>query len=137
MAEEKKKRVSGKGDKAKDPVAAEGATPYVGTASLRNVRLTARKARLVVDLIRGKQAEPALQLLQFNPLKGAKLVRKLLQSAIANARENHGADVDRLWVVGGWVDAGSTLKRFMPRARGSASPILKRSAHVTLKLGER
>jgi len=76
----------------------------VTRATLKQIRMSPRKARLVIDLIRGKQVEPALQILQFSTKKGAKFAHKLLQSAIANAREHARADVDRLWVTAGWVD---------------------------------
>lgn len=103
---------------------------------LRHVRIAPRKARLVINLVKGKQVEHAMRVLTFDKTKGAALVKKLLQSAIANARENHGADVDKLWVSGGWVNEGRTMKRFMPRARGSATEIRKRSSHITLCLAE-
>ena len=107
------------------------------SATLRHVRLSAQKARLVVNLVRGKQVEPALQILQYSPKKGAVLLEKLLRSAIANARERAGLDVDKLWVTGGWVNEGPTMKRFMPRARGSADTIRKRSSHITVVVGEK
>jgi large subunit ribosomal protein L22 len=114
-----------------------GKNAEVATATLRHIRMSPRKARLVVDLIRGKQVEPALAILKFSPKKGAKLAHKLLQSAIANAREQARADVDRLWVTRSWVDEGRTLKRFMPAAHGRASPIRKRSSHMTIVVGEK
>lgn len=106
-------------------------------ATLRHARLSAQKARLVINLVKGKQIEPALQILQFSPKKGAVLIEKLLRSAIANAREQKGLDVDKLWVTGGWVNEGPTMKRFMPRARGSADKIRKRSSHITVTVGEK
>jgi len=114
-----------------------GNNSEVATATLRHIRMSPRKARLVVDLIRGKQVEPALAILKFSPKKGAKLAHKLLQSAIANAREHQRADVDNLWVTKSWVDEGRTLKRFMPAAHGRANPIRKRSSHMTIVVGEK
>jgi len=105
-----------------------------GQATVRHVRMSPRKARLVVDTIRGKQIEPALQSLRFSPKKGATFALKALESAIANAKEK-GADVDALWVVACFVDMGRTLKRFIPAAHGRAVPNYKRSAHVTIQLG--
>lgn len=105
-------------------------------ATLRHVRISPRKVRLVVELIKGKQVEPALQILQHTPKKAARITEKLLKSAIANARENEGADVDKLWVTQGWVDMGKTMKRFIPRAQGRATPLRKRSSHITLVVGE-
>jgi large subunit ribosomal protein L22 len=109
----------------------------VARATLRHVRISPRKARLVVDLIRGKQVEPALAILRYSPKKGAKLAKKLLESAIANAREQERADVDRLWVTKSWVDEGRTLRRYMPAAHGRATPIRKRSSHMTIVVGEK
>lgn len=109
----------------------------VAQASLNRVRISPRKARYVLELIKGRQVEPALKVLRHNPRRGARLVEKLLQSAIANAREGSGADVDNLWITGGWVDMGKTLKRWLPRAHGRATKIRKRASHITLQLGER
>lgn len=109
----------------------------VATATLRHIRMSPRKARLVVDLIRGKQVEPALAILKFSPKKGAKLAHKLLESAVANARQQQRADVDTLWVTKSWVDEGRTLKRYMPAAHGRANPIRKRSSHMTIVVGEK
>ena len=109
----------------------------VATAHLRHVRLSAQKARLVIDLVRGKQVEPALSILQFSTKKGAKLVSKLLRSAIANARERGGVDVDKLWVSAGWANEGPHMKRYLPRARGSADMLRKKMSHITISVGER
>lgn len=109
----------------------------VASATLRDVRISAQKARLVVNLIKGKEAERALDILQYSPKKGARLVFKLLKSAIANAREQKGVNVDTLVVVNGWADGGRTMKRYLPRARGSANMLHKRSSHITVVLGER
>lgn len=109
----------------------------VAWAVMRHVRIAPQKARLMLNLIKGRQVEPALQILEFSPRKGARLIAKVLRSAIMNAKERAGADVDRLWITGGSVDMGRTIKRFMPRARGSANVILKRSSHIRVQLGER
>lgn len=109
---------------------------HVAEATLRHVRLSPRKARLTLDLVKGKQIEPAMQILQFHPRKSAAITLKLLRSAVANAREQGDVDVDNLWVTGGWVNSGRTLKRFRPRAQGRATPIRKRSSHITIQLGE-
>jgi large subunit ribosomal protein L22 len=109
----------------------------VATATARQLRISPQKLRLVMELIRGKQVEPAIQILKFSPKKGAGLALKLLNSAIANARERRDADVDRLWVMGGFVGAGKTMKRFMPRAHGRADMLAKRTSHMTVILGEK
>ncbi len=108
----------------------------MGRATLRDIRVSPQKARLVVNLIKGKQVDPALQILKFAPKKSALLCHKLLMSAIANAREKNNANADKLWVIGGYVNMGRTLKRYMPRAQGRATPIRKRSSHITLVVGE-
>jgi large subunit ribosomal protein L22 len=109
----------------------------VARATLRSIRMSPRKARLVIDLVRGKQVDTALQVLRFSNKKMAALAVKLLESAVANAREQARADVDRLWVTAGWVDEGKTMKRYMPAAHGRANPIRKRSSHMTIVLGEK
>lgn len=109
----------------------------VGKATLKHIRMSPRKARLVIDMIKGKQVDVALRSLEFSPKKAAALTKKLLDSAVANAREQKRADVDNLWVTGGWVDMGRTQKTFMPRAQGRASEIRKRSSHITVILGEK
>ena len=105
-------------------------------AIVRDIRVTPRKARLVVDVIRGKRAGDALNILKFMPQHASKVVEKLLKSAIANAEHKNIADVDRLKITKAFVDQGPVLKRVMPRAMGRANIIRKRSSHITLVLGE-
>jgi large subunit ribosomal protein L22 len=106
------------------------------TAKLRGARISAQKARLVADQIRGKGVEEALNLLSFSNKKAAHLVKKTLESAIANAEHNDGLDVDDLSVSTIFVDEGTTMKRIMPRAKGRADRILKRSCHITVKVAD-
>ena len=106
-------------------------------AKLRGARLSAQKARLVADQIRGKSVEDALDILQFSSKKGADIIKKVLESAIANAEHNDGADVDELKVSTIFVDEGMTMKRIKPRAKGRADRILKRSCHITVKVAEK
>jgi large subunit ribosomal protein L22 len=103
----------------------------------RHLRIGPQKARLVVDLIRGKNVGEALMILDFLPKKGAQLVAKTLKSVIANAENQQRVDVDRLYVSRVTVDAGTTLKRSLPRAHGRATPLLKRTSHITIVLDER
>ncbi|GEK73940.1 MULTISPECIES: 50S ribosomal protein L22 [Halomonas] len=107
------------------------------TAKLRGASLSAQKARLVADQVRGKPVAEALDLLTFSPKKASKLVKKVLQSAIANAEENNGMDIDELRVSTICVDEGMTLKRIRPRAKGRADRILKRTCHITVKVAEK
>jgi len=106
-------------------------------AKLRGASLSAQKARLVADQVRGKPVAEALDVLTFSPKKAAKLVKKVLQSAIANAEENNGMDIDELRVSTICVDEGMTLKRIKPRAKGRADRILKRTCHITVKVAEK
>jgi large subunit ribosomal protein L22 len=106
-------------------------------AILRGAQLSAQKARLVADQIRGKNVSEALTILEFSPKKGAELMKKVLESAIANAEHNEGADVDELNVSTIFVDEGTTMKRIRPRAKGRADRILKRSCHITIKVSEK
>ncbi len=101
-------------------------------AKLRNARMAAQKVRLVADLIRGQRVEKAINILTFSNKKAAALVKKVLESAIANAEHNDGADVDELKVSTIMVDEGSTMKRWRARARGRAAKIMKRTCHVTV-----
>ena len=106
-------------------------------AKLKGARLSAQKARLVADQIRGQSVEVALDILQFSGKKGAEIIKKVLESAIANAEHNDGADVDELKVSTIFVDEGMTMKRIKPRAKGRADRILKRSCHITVKVAEK
>jgi large subunit ribosomal protein L22 len=106
-------------------------------ARLRFARISPQKCRLVADQIRGLPVERALQELTFSPKKGARLVKKVLESAIANAEHNEGADVDELKVSRICVDQGPTLKRIHARAKGRANRILKRTSHITVAVGEK
>lgn len=105
-------------------------------ARLRGARISAQKARLVADQVRGLEVENALNILAFSPKKAAQIVKKVLESAIANAENNEGADVDELKVSTIFVDEGMTMKRIRPRAKGRADRILKRTCHITVKVSE-
>lgn len=105
-------------------------------AHLKGARISAQKARLVADQIRGKQVEEALDILSYSPKKAAALIKKVLDSAIANAEHNEGADVDELKVSTVYVNEGMTMKRIRPRAKGRADRIFKRSCHITVKVAE-
>jgi large subunit ribosomal protein L22 len=106
------------------------------TAKLRGVRLSAQKGRLVADLVRGKPVEHALNILQFSPKKGAAIIRKVLESAIANAEHNAGADIDELKVTQICVEKGTVLKRFAARAKGRGARIIKPTCHVFVTVGD-
>ncbi|MEE4202770.1 MAG: 50S ribosomal protein L22 [Halieaceae bacterium] len=105
-------------------------------AKLRGARLSAQKARLVADQVRGKPVGEALNLLEFSNKKGAEIVRKVLNSAIANAENNEGADIDELRVSTIFVDEGLTMKRMRARAKGRGDRILKRTCHITVKVAD-
>jgi large subunit ribosomal protein L22 len=106
------------------------------SAKLRGTRLSAQKGRLVADLIRGLPVDRALNILTFTPKKGAVIIKKLLESAIANAEHNNGADIDELKVKTIMVDEGTTLKRFTARAKGRGNRILKPTCHITVVVGD-
>jgi len=106
------------------------------TAKHLGARISAQKARLVADQIRGKGVEEALNELSFSNKKAAQLIKKTLESAIANAEHNDGLDVDELRVSTVFVDEGVSMKRIMPRAKGRADRILKRSCHITVKVAD-
>src|SRR5437764_10073171 len=105
-------------------------------ASLRGVRLSEQKGRLVADLIRGKPVDQALNVLAFSPKKGARIIKKVLESAIANAEHNDGADIDELKVKTIYVDKAQTLKRFTARAKGRGNQIGKQTCHILVIVGD-
>lgn len=106
-------------------------------AKLKGARLSAQKARLVADQVRGKAVEDALNILTFSPKKAAGIIKKALDSAIANAEHNQGLDVDDLRVATICVDEGPSLKRIRPRAKGRADRILKRTCHITVTVADK
>ncbi|AOY01524.1 50S ribosomal protein L22 [Jeongeupia sp. USM3] len=106
------------------------------SAVLSSARVSAQKARLVADLVRGKSVEQALNILAFSPKKSAVLIKKVLESAIANAEHNEGADIDSLKVATIFVDKGPSLKRFTARAKGRGNRIEKQTCHITLTVGD-
>ncbi len=106
-------------------------------AKLRFARVSPQKARLVADQVRGLQVERALETLRFSAKKPARIIRKLLESAVANAEHNDGADIDELKIATIMVDEGPTMKRMKPRARGRADRILKRTSHVTIRVADK
>ena len=107
------------------------------SAMLRAAPISAQKARLVADQVRGCAVDEALNILEFSPKKAAHLIKKLLDSAIANAENNEGADVDELIVSSIFVDEGRTMKRLRPRAKGRADRIFKRACHITLHVSDK
>ncbi|MCS3903193.1 large subunit ribosomal protein L22 [Methylohalomonas lacus] len=105
-------------------------------ATLKNTHLSPQKMRLMADLIRGLPVDRALNILAFSNKKAAPIMKKVLESAIANAEHNDGADIDALKVSAVWVNQGQAMKRLRPRARGRADRILKRTSHVTVTVAE-
>jgi large subunit ribosomal protein L22 len=105
-------------------------------AKLYGVRLSAQKGRLVADLVRGQPIANALNILAFTPKKGARIIKKVLESAIANAEHNNGADIDELKVQTIFVEKGPVLKRFHARAKGRGNRIIKPTCHVFLTVGD-
>lgn len=105
-------------------------------AKLRGVRLSPQKGRLVADLIRGKSVDQALNLLAFSPKKGAGIIKKVIESAIANAEHNDGADIDTLKVKTIYVEKGTVLRRFTARAKGRGNSILKPTCHIYVTVGD-
>jgi len=106
------------------------------SATLKQAHISAQKARLVADQVRGLPVEKALNLLIFSPKKAAAMVRKVLESAIANAEHNEGADIDELKVSAIYVNEATTMKRFRARAKGRGARILKRNSHITVTVGD-
>ena len=107
------------------------------TAKHRFARISPQKVRLIADQIRGMPVEDALNSLTFGTTKSAAMMKKVLESAIANAEHNEGADIDELFVTTAFIDGGPTLKRIRARAKGRAARILKRTSHITIKVGEK
>ncbi|MBM4284774.1 MAG: 50S ribosomal protein L22 [Deltaproteobacteria bacterium] len=105
-------------------------------ASARYLRISPRKLRLVAQPLRGRRVEEALSLLRFLPQRGARLLKKVVETAVANAEQRPQVEIDRLVVKNIWVDGGPVLKRLMPRAMGRVNRILKRTSHLTVVLAE-
>ena len=106
-------------------------------ATAKTVRCTSRKAKLVLDLIRGKDAKEAMGILKFTPNYAAEVTLKVVKSACANATHNFQMDESKLYIKECYANQGITMKRYMPRAKGSASPIMKRTSHITVVVAER
>jgi large subunit ribosomal protein L22 len=106
------------------------------SAKLKHAPISAQKCRLVADQVRGMAVGEAEQMLGFSPKKAAAIVRKVLMSAIANAENNEGADIDELRIKAIFIDEGTTTRRFRARAKGRASKILKRTSHVTVTVSD-
>ncbi|WP_005878793.1 50S ribosomal protein L22 [Oxalobacter paraformigenes] len=104
-------------------------------ASLRGVHLSAQKGRLIADLIRGKKVDQALDILSFTPKKGAVIIKQVLESAIANAEHNDGADIDELKVSSIYVERGTFMKRYSARAKGRGDRISKQTCHIYVTVG--
>ncbi|HUQ26791.1 MAG TPA: 50S ribosomal protein L22 [Burkholderiales bacterium] len=105
-------------------------------ATLRGARISAQKGRLVADLIRGKKVDQAISILAFTPKKGAAIIKKVLESAIANAEHNDGADIDSLKVKTIHVERGAFLKRFQARAKGRGNRVTKQTCHIFITVGD-
>ena len=106
-------------------------------ATLKYARISSRKVKIVIDLIRGKSVDEALAIVKFTPKASSEIIEKLLKSAIANAENNHGMAHEKLYVAEVYANQGPTLKRIRPAAKGSAVRIRKRTSHITIKLSER
>ncbi|MDR2337459.1 MAG: 50S ribosomal protein L22 [Deltaproteobacteria bacterium] len=109
---------------------------YVSKAILTNVRVSPRKARLVADLVRGKKVTTAVDILNYSTKKTAPLLKKLVLSAVANAKQSEGVDIEELFVRSVTVNEGKKNKRFLPRAQGRATPLIKRHSSITVILDE-
>ena len=107
------------------------------SATLKYARISARKVKIVADLIRGKNVDEALAIVKFTPKASSEIIEKLLKSAIANAEQNLNLDINSLYVKEAYVNEGTTLKRFRPRAQGRASQINKRTSHITIVVAEK
>jgi large subunit ribosomal protein L22 len=107
------------------------------SAVAKYIRISPRKVRLIMDELRGRKVEEALNMLSFTPQKGGRILKKLINSAVANAQQNSGVDVDKLFIHRIFADEGPTLKRFSPRAQGRATRILKRTSHLTVILNDK
>ena len=106
-------------------------------AKLRFARIAPQKVRLIADEVRGMPVEQALEMLQFSTKKAAQILRKVLESAVANAEHNEGADIDELKVSVVMIDEGPSMKRMKPRARGRADRILRRTSHLVVRVADR
>ena len=105
-------------------------------AKLYGAKLSAQKGRLVADMVRGQKVDRALNILAFTPKKGAVIIKKVLESAIANAEHNNGADIDELKVTTIYVEKGPVLKRFQARAKGRGNRVLKHTCHIFITVGD-
>jgi large subunit ribosomal protein L22 len=106
------------------------------SAKLKYARISPQKCRLVADAVRGQSVATALQILTLMPKKGAGIVKKVLESAVANAEHNHGADIDELKVAVIFIDEAPIFKRFQPRAKGRSNRIIKRNSHITVQVAD-
>lgn len=106
-------------------------------ATAKQVRISPRKVRLVIDLIRGKQVDEAVGILRNTPKKASETVEKVLNSAVSNAEHNNGMIADELYISEAFANEGPTMKRYKPRAMGQASPVNKRTSHITIKVAEK
>lgn len=106
-------------------------------AVAKTVRISPRKARLILDEIRGMDVDQAAAILKYTPNAASEVIAKVLKSAVANATNNHQLDEEKLYISACYADEGMTMKRFRPRAKGSAAPIMKRTSHITVVVSER